>query len=481
VKKISVFIIVLSTAALVAANNALAASRRVTPSDNWCSIVNNSVPGDEIIFAPGNYPNTCWITVSGTASNPILIRSESETNRATFNYSGSSSNILEIRGSYITIRGFGFRPSSDVVDSVRIMVVSNVTVENNRFEGIGNIAVSANSGNSSNLTIRNNTFLNLLNTPVYIGVHDGSVSSRNLLFEGNFINGVSPPDPSIGYGIEVKLNSYGTIRDNTIYNTKGPPIMTYGSNKGDPASIIEGNYAEGSRNEGGIVIGGGPAIVKNNVLVGNGYGGISCQNYGGRGLQKNIWLIHNTILNNDDSGINVSGWTTGANNVIAYNVILPLSGTPALRPSTPIATLQGNITCSGASACFVNGSSAPYDLWPAVSSPLLDAAGSGSEPWRPVDDFMGIDRGSLADIGAFERVAQTFNHLVGAGNARPSRVTISTLKGDVNQDNSIDVLDVQALVNHILGIQSYGASADVNIDGSIDVLDVQEVVNIILG
>jgi len=56
-----------------------------------------------------------------------------------------------------------------------------------------------------------------------------------------------------------------------------------------------------------------------------------------------------------------------------------------------------------------------------------------------------------------------------------------TLKGDVNQDSSVDVLDIQALVNHILGIQDYGTIADVNTDGSVDVLDVQNVVNIILG
>ena len=55
------------------------------------------------------------------------------------------------------------------------------------------------------------------------------------------------------------------------------------------------------------------------------------------------------------------------------------------------------------------------------------------------------------------------------------------LKGDVNSDKAVNILDVQALVNHILGIQDYCSSADVNSDVSVDVLDVQEVVNIILG
>ncbi len=57
----------------------------------------------------------------------------------------------------------------------------------------------------------------------------------------------------------------------------------------------------------------------------------------------------------------------------------------------------------------------------------------------------------------------------------------SSLKGDVNHDNQVDILDIQALVNHILGTQNYGSSADVNSDGSVNILDVQALVNIILG
>jgi chitodextrinase len=59
------------------------------------------------------------------------------------------------------------------------------------------------------------------------------------------------------------------------------------------------------------------------------------------------------------------------------------------------------------------------------------------------------------------------------------------LKGDVNCNGTVDVVDVQALVNCILGKGpcdlGCGNSTDANDDGSVDVLDVQEVVNIILG
>ena len=59
-----------------------------------------------------------------------------------------------------------------------------------------------------------------------------------------------------------------------------------------------------------------------------------------------------------------------------------------------------------------------------------------------------------------------------------NRLSFSSL-GDLNQDSSIDILDVIILVNVILGIDSNGLS-DINGDGVINILDVIELVNIIL-
>lgn len=58
----------------------------------------------------------------------------------------------------------------------------------------------------------------------------------------------------------------------------------------------------------------------------------------------------------------------------------------------------------------------------------------------------------------------------------------SSIKGDVNGDNNVDISDVVALVNIILnGNSNYQAAADVNNDGGIDISDVVALVNIILG
>lgn len=52
---------------------------------------------------------------------------------------------------------------------------------------------------------------------------------------------------------------------------------------------------------------------------------------------------------------------------------------------------------------------------------------------------------------------------------------------NINGDSSVDVLDLQALVNVILGINPSSSSYDLNSDQRVDVLDLQILNNVILG
>ena len=64
---------------------------------------------------------------------------------------------------------------------------------------------------------------------------------------------------------------------------------------------------------------------------------------------------------------------------------------------------------------------------------------------------------------------------IGGGGEEP-------LKGDVNRDGKVNVSDVTALVNMILGVVAKDEeTADVNKDGKINVSDVTALINIILG
>ncbi len=64
-------------------------------------------------------------------------------------------------------------------------------------------------------------------------------------------------------------------------------------------------------------------------------------------------------------------------------------------------------------------------------------------------------------------------------SAIASAAFIVSIKGDLNQDNRVDVLDLQLCVNCILAGTSC-PNADVNQDGSVNVLDLQMIINIIL-
>lgn len=54
------------------------------------------------------------------------------------------------------------------------------------------------------------------------------------------------------------------------------------------------------------------------------------------------------------------------------------------------------------------------------------------------------------------------------------------LPGDVNGDGNVDALDVVAVINHFLGLQTW-PKADVNGDGTVNALDVVTVINKVLG
>ncbi len=407
----------------------------VGPSDAWCDAINGASAGDEVVLAPGDYDQPCSIRVSGSSGSPVVVRSMGSADgmRARMTYSGSSSNIIDLRQiAWVVIRDIDFPHSENDVDGIKIHGSSDVTIEGCHFTDIGGISISANHLSSQRITIRDCRFENLRATALYLGCHNGTdCMATDLRVESNFFSGVHPWSASaVGYAMEIKLNSNALIRDNTIYDTRGPCITVYGSDSGGAASIVEGNYVEGSMNDAGINVSGGPAIVRNNVLVGNAHGGIWAQNYGGRGLQQHVWIVDNTLLDNALAGIVTQSWTAGADDVLAFNAISPRSGTPLLMPDAPAGTVMGNVDCSDRASCFVDAAAAPYDLMPAAGGPLIGAADTGSEAWRPTDDFLGTPRGNPSDVGAFEHAAGVTAR-VGDGMPRPARGTTGGADGGV--------------------------------------------------
>ncbi len=54
------------------------------------------------------------------------------------------------------------------------------------------------------------------------------------------------------------------------------------------------------------------------------------------------------------------------------------------------------------------------------------------------------------------------------------------VNGDINSDGMVDILDVNAVINNMLG-ENTEIAADINNDGVVDIFDVNEVVNVMLG
>jgi hypothetical protein len=237
---------------------------------------------------------------------------------------------------------------------------------------------------------------------MYFGCHDGAgCLVTGLIVEGNFIEGINAPDPEIGYGIQVKLNSSAIIRGNTVIKTKGPGIMVYGSEDLTISSLVERNVTNNSRHSAGILVGGGPVIIRNNIAASNDEGGISLQDYKNRRLLRGVIIVGNTGYNNRLGGVTVP--ETGMSGVIIVNNASDAGTAPRAYP-TPQAGLRvaGNIDCS-MMLCFANP--AGHDFSPNAASFLRAAGVAWLEPWMPREDYFGARRANPPTVGAIERPA----------------------------------------------------------------------------
>lgn len=373
------------------------AAREIGPDANWCAEINRLAPGEELVLRGGKYSGPCTIRRGGTADAPLVIRASSLADRPWIAYDGRSDNVINIRADHVTLRGLKFGPTQSDVDGVRIFARQGVVVEDCEFAQMGGIAVVANHNSASGLTVRRNRIANSAATALYFGCHDGNECRiTDLLVANNFIDGVSAPEPEIGYGIQIKLNSVGNLRDNVILRTKGPGIMVYGSHDPGRQSVIEGNFTSDSRTSSGIVIGGGPAHVVNNISARNREAGIAMQDYAGRGLLKKIRIEHNSIYNNQQNGIAVPA-QRAVDAAIANNAV---AGHAALPASANGLQLIGNQDC-GAGQCFRDAEQLDFTPRGDFLLSRESRRADGSRP--PERDFFGAKRPAQPMAGAVER------------------------------------------------------------------------------
>ena len=380
-----------------------ATAREIGPDADLCGEIRAVQPGEELVLAPGEYQGPCTIRNGGDPGAPLVIRAADPTRRPRIVYAGRASNVFDVRASHVTIRGLEFGPTLQDVDAVRIYKANGVTVEDRHFNQLGGIAVVANHSSVRGLVVRRNVIRNSTATAMYFGCHDGAECVvTGLVVEGNFIESINAPDPEIGYGIQVKLNSSAIIRGNTIIKTKGPGIMIYGSEDLTVSSLVERNVTTNSRHSAGILVGGGPVIIRNNIATSNDEGGISLQDYKNRKLLRGVIIVGNTGYNNRLGGVTVP--ETGVSGVIIVNNAADPGTAPKAYPGAqPGLRMAGNVDCS-MTLCFANPTQ--YDFSPNAASFLRGAGVPWSEPWMPREDYFGVRRATPPTVGAIEKPAR---------------------------------------------------------------------------
>ena len=377
-----------------------AGAAEIGPEDDFCGAVNQLQPGDELRLRPGDYQGPCVIRRGGAPGAPTTIAAADPQQRPRILYDGITANVLEVRTGHLVIRGLEFGPTRPDVDAIRIMLGNGLVIENCRFVQVGGIAITANNMSVQGLTVRGNVIEGSRSTAMYFGCHDGQrCVVSDLLVAGNLIRGVTAAPDQVGYGIEIKLNSSGIVRDNIILRTKGPGIMVYGARDLLTQNLVERNVVMGSERAAGIVVGGGPAVVRNNVVLTNNDGGISLQDYGKRGLLRRIAIVHNTIYGNLVGGITIEGQEARETTVL-NNAIQSPGGTPAVAAPRPGVWTAGNVDCTYR-ACFMQPDG--FDFSPFPGSALVGPGTLAGGEALPREDLFRTRRGSPPTVGAIER------------------------------------------------------------------------------
>ncbi len=374
------------------------AAKEIGPGMDWCGAIDALASSEELVLRPGEYQGPCSIRRGGTETAPLVIRAKDPQQPPQIAYLGQSDNVLSIEADHVAVRGLQFGPTLSGVDAIRIYRGDNITIEDCRFFEIGGIAVAATHASVRKITVRRNEIRGTGWTAIYLGCHDGfKCKHSELLIEQNYIHGVEAAEDDPGAGMQVKLNSTGTIRDNVIVNTRGPGIMIYGAQELGSVSIVERNFVAGSRTSSAILIGGGPAVVRNNVTIGSAQGGIGLENYGRRGLLRGIVIMHNTVYRSDEGGILVPGQGR-VEAIIVNNAVHAPPGRPAF-PRGRIGILSlGNVDCTWL-PCFMDPDQRDF-------SPLaIGPATLPGEEWTPPDDYFGRRRGPVPTVGAIEQLA----------------------------------------------------------------------------
>jgi len=512
-----------------AAGGLAAATYEVGPGKGYTSI--GAVPweslqaGDLVLihWRSTSYKEKWVLCRQGTAANPITVRGvagpggelpvidgNGATTRSALNYWNEVRGLLKIGGAnvpadtmprYIVIENLEFRSARPPY---------TFTAANGSTQSYVNNAASIYVEKGEHITIRN-SILHDSGNGLFIGSSSAN-PSRDFLIEGNYIHSNG------NTGSAFEHNNYSAAIGIVFqYNRFGPPRAgTIGNNLKDRSAglVVRYNWLEGGNRQLDLVDGEDSSLIVSdpsyrsthvygNVLIEpDGAGNRQMVHYGGDSGNTNdyrkgtLHMYNNTLVSTRTDRTTIIRLSTNnetcdfRNNIVYVTAagstlsLVDSSGTLNLthnwfkpgRVST-FGTLAGVINddgtnLTGASPGFADEGAQNFEL--AVGSQAINAgtglAGAVLPAHAVVEQYVKHQSGqaraadATPDIGAYEYAA------------------VATSRCDLNGDTAVNVVDVQYLVNLVLGaLTGPPGAGDLNRDGRVDVVDVQLLVNVVLG
>ena len=224
--------IALAIACLLAPAIARAGVYEIRPGDDLFARLRMLAPGDEVIVHAGTYttPGLVQVTWAGTEAAPIVVRAAPGARPV---IAGTpAQNVLDLGGSYFTLRGFEIRGGSH---GIRLAATDHATLEDLVLHDLGDVGISCNrpAQSCAFLTIRRNEIYDTgkagTGEGMYLGCTAAACTLRDSLVERNFVHDTGGDQ---GDGIEIKWGSWSNVvRDKVIVRSRFPGIFVYGSTR----------------------------------------------------------------------------------------------------------------------------------------------------------------------------------------------------------------------------------------------------------
>jgi hypothetical protein len=459
----------------------------------------------------------------GTAANPIIVRGvpgpagelpvidgNGATTRSALNYWNEVRGLVKIGGAnvpadtmprYITIENLEFRSARPPY---------TFTGANGSTQSYVNNAAAIYVEKGEHITLRNNILRDSGN-----GLFIGSPSdqpSRDFLIERNHIydNGNASSafehnNYSAAIGIVFQYNYFGPTRAGTS-----------GNNLKDRSAglVVRYNWIEGGNRQLDLVdaedsslIVADPSyrstFVYGNVLVEtDNSGNRQIVHYGGDSgttgdYRKGVlYMYNNTIVSTRTDRTTLMRLSTNDETAQFRNNILYVAAagnTLSLLDQTGILNLSHNWFKPGRVSTFGTLDGVINDDGTSITGSSPGFASETAQDYRLAAASTAINAGApllSAVLPSHNVVSQYVKHRSGAARPVNAALDIGAYEYsagggsgcDLNSDSQINVLDLQNLVNLVLGVNSGPPGlGDLNLNGTVDIIDVQMLVNTILG